>query len=518
VGAWTYWLLLFGVAPALWLISIRLLATRAERPRSGARGAVTVGLVGLATAGTWALITPAFDAPDEPDHYSYVQTLAETGNAPERTPGHLGGYSTRLVAALDSLRVYARVEQPNERPPWLHYDELRFGHRVRTGPNKPGDGGGYLPATSVHAPPYYALEALPYLATKSANIFTQLTAMRWLSALLGAFTAALTFLTVRELFPRQEWLAAAAGLLVAFHPMFTFIAGAVNNDNGVNAAAALLVYLLVRGLRRGVSVPLGLAIGATLVVLPLVKGTGYGLYPAALAAFVGMAWRRHRARDLPGYGALAGAAAAAYGAWTAISGSFDRSAFTTPGGVSPTSSNGLAGNVLQQPLIYANYVWQTFLPRIPGTKDVTAKRWPAYDIYVERGWAAFGWYAMRFPMWVYVVVALVMLAAGALCALAVWRERVAARLRGWELVVLVVVIAGVIGGVEAAYFTDTPRSVVSEQGRYAFTAIVPLATVAVGACCAFGRRRAPLAAGVLVGGMMGLALAAQMLAVTRFFM
>jgi hypothetical protein len=36
------------------------------------------------------------------------------------------------------------------------------------------------------------------------------------------------------------------------------MSGVINSDAGVNAAAALLVFLLVRGLRRGLTVPLGL--------------------------------------------------------------------------------------------------------------------------------------------------------------------------------------------------------------------------------------------------------------------
>ena len=64
--------------------------------------------------------------------------------------------------------------------------------------------------------------------------------MRLVSALLGALVAACAFGIVRELLPRQRFAAVAAGLLVAFHPMFSFMAGAINNDNGINAAGCAL--------------------------------------------------------------------------------------------------------------------------------------------------------------------------------------------------------------------------------------------------------------------------------------
>ena len=133
-----------------------------------------------------------------------------------------------------------------------------------------------------------------------------------MSALLAGLAALCTFLTVRELAPRRQLLAAAAGLLVAFQPMVAFMFGVLNNDAGVNAAAALLVFLLVRGLRRGLSIQLGIALGVTLALLTTMKGTGAALYPAAGFALVGMLWRRHRAQDLAGYAAFGLSAGVTY--------------------------------------------------------------------------------------------------------------------------------------------------------------------------------------------------------------
>ena len=513
VGAWTYVLLLFVLTPLLWLASIRLLATRSAG-LTGRRTALSVGAIAFATAATWAFLTPAFDAPDEPDHYSYTQTLAETGDAPEKSPSERPAYSSRLTIALDAVRIYGRAQQSNERPPWLALDQDRFEHRAQGASD---NGGGYLPSSSSHSPAYYALTAAAYLATPSGNTFSKLLSMRLVSALLAAFTAAFVFLTLRELLPRHEWVAVGAGLLVAFQPMFGFISGSVNNDAGVNAAAAALVYLLIRGLRRGLTLPTGVALGALLILAPLMKGTAYALWPAALVGVAGMLWRRHSRRDLPGYAGIVGAAAVVQAAWSVLAGSFNRTSFTTPGGSSPTASRGVASGPLHHPLEYASYVWQVFLPRLPFMTDYQRQRWPAFDIYVERGWAAFGWYAMKFAHWVYLVIALVMVAAAALCVAAVWRFRQAARRLNWELAVLVVALGGVIAGVEAAYFTTTGRNVVAEQGRYAFTAIVPLAAIALGGSFAFGSRRAPVVAAGLVAAVIGLSFASQMLALTRFF-
>ena len=73
-----------------------------------------------------------------------------------------------------------------------------------------------------------------YEVVRSQSVFSQLTAVRLASALLGALVALCAFGVVRELLPRWPVAALAAGLLVAFQPMFGFISGAVNDDNGVN--------------------------------------------------------------------------------------------------------------------------------------------------------------------------------------------------------------------------------------------------------------------------------------------
>jgi hypothetical protein len=105
----------------------------------------------------------------------------------------------------------------------------------------------------------------------------------------------------------------------------------------------------------------------------------------------------------------------------------------------------------------------------------------------------------------------------ALCVVAVVRHRPAARSRGWELAVLVTALAGVVAGVEGAYFTNEARVVPAEQGRYIFTALVPLAAIAVGGVLAFRDRVATLLAAGLAAAVIAIGYASQLLALSRFF-
>ena len=517
VGPWLYYVLLLAVAPLLVFASVRLIAKGSAGLPAAVPVPLVIGAIAFSTAAAWALVTPAFDAPDETEHFAYAQYLAETGNAPARAPGPRGPWADEETIALDALHLPSYVEQPDGRPRWLEQDERRW-REHNDAVRASRDNGGGATAATTHSPLYYGLLTPAYYAADGGSIFARLTAMRLTSALLGAVTAIFAYLLLMELFPTRRLLAIGAGLLVAFQPMFTFIAGAVNNDMGVNAAAAVLCYLLIRGLRRGPSTMLAAAIGIMLVVAPLAKGTALALYPAAGIALAGMLWRHHSRRDLVAYAVLGVALTASALSWTALSGVFDRSFFTTPGGTAPTASGGIGASVLDEPGAYLSYLWQEFLPRLPFLNRHFTESWPAFDIYVKRGWGAFGWYTIGFPHWVYVVIVTVMLTVAAAAAAAIVRYRRIARSVAVELLVLVAIIAGVIAGVAAAYFTPGgPRPGIAEQGRYAFTAIAPLAAVAVGACTVLGRRATPALVAALVTCVMGLYLASQLLALANFY-
>lgn len=526
VGAWAYPVLLFVVIPLAWLAALLLLArTAAGHPlrlrRRVLRPALAIALIAFVNAASWALITPAFNTPDEPDHFAYGQYLATTGHAPARTPDARVPFSADQTLAMNAVDLYGQSSSPIGRPPWLAAQQ-RAAERFRASTPHPGDnGGGATPSASPHPPGYYALTALAYQLVRSGSVFSQLTVMRLVSALLGALAAACAFGIVRELLPRQRFAAVAAGLLVAFHPMFSFMAGALNNDNGINAAAALSLYLIVRGLRRGLSWRLALGLGATLAIAPLMKKTGYEIYPAAAVGLLGIAWRNHRIRDGRAWAALAGAFAFVQLGWSLVLQSVVYPStiagqHAAPPAVAVSSSLSLAEHMPGRFLVY---LWELFLPKLPFMGNLFPRGWPFYQIYVVRGWGAFGWYTFVFPRWVYAVIVLTVGVVGLLALSAAVRNWRAVRSRAFEVVVVALFPICVLVAVEAAFFDPTGggRTVVAEQGRYIFPAITALAAIAVAGTFGLGRRwHIPLAT-TLVVAMMALCYASQLLTLGSFF-
>jgi hypothetical protein len=523
VGAWMYPLLLFLVLPLGWALSLLMLA----RAASGAalsrrlrflRPALAIALIAFVNAAAWTLITPAFNAPDEPSHFAYGQYFAETGHGPARSPDPRPAYSTEQTLALEAVDIYSQSSNVLGRPPWLGLEQARWAHLASSTRPPADDGGGYTVAASPHQPAYYSLLAPAYLAVSSQSPFSQLTAMRLVSALLGALVAACAFGVVRELLPQQRVAAAAAGLLVAFHPMFGFISGAVNNDSGINAAAALALYLVIRALRRGLTWQTGLMLGATLAIAPIMKETGYEIYPAVAVGLVGMVWRRHGRGDVASWAALAGAFLATRGVWSLLQPAFYPrvAGHAGPGGgVSATSSLTLAEHMPGRFLVY---LWELFLPKLSFMGSLFPPGWPFKAIYLVRGWASFGWYTWSFPDWVYGAILAAMIAVGVLAVSTVVRERVAAASRFFELAVIALFPVCVLVAVEAAFFDPSgDRTVVAEQGRYIFPAIAALAAIAVGGTFGLGRRWHVSLVTVLVVAMIGLSYSSQLLTLGDFF-
>jgi hypothetical protein len=75
----------------------------------------------------------------------------------------------------------------------------------------------------------------------------------------------------------------------------------------------------------------------------------------------------------------------------------------------------------------------------------------------------------------------------------------------------------VIMGFEAAYFSQTPRTLIAEFGRYAFPAIGAVAILVAGSLHAFGRRWMLTVGVVLVVAMISLSYASQLLELTSFY-
>jgi hypothetical protein len=526
VGPWLYVLILLVVLPGIALASVRCLAIAAAGASTISVRRLAAWLFGIAALNfaCWAFITPPFQVPDEVDHFAYTQSLVERGKVPSRdTASPLARWSSAEALALDEMDFNTDHQVGGARVPWTGRQQEIYRAQVAATHPSSANGGGYETA-ATHGAFYYAALAPAYLVASSSPL-DQLTLMRLTSGLLGALTVVFAFLLARELAPGRLWVAVLAALLVAYEPMYGFISGAVNNDVGVNAGAAALELLLIRMLRRGVSIPWGAVTGALLIVLPLIKGTSLSLYPVAALVFLATLWRHHSRADIYGFIAV-GLGVLVIGEFSAHVLSGLQPSSTAAGSGSVGSDASAVNDALHHIPNYLTYLWQALFPRLPFMAHYFPPavhtgfvlfRDPGFVIFVERGWGAFGWYDVFFPQWVYVVIFLAMVITVPLGAWAARREWTWVRRHWLEMLALIAMPVAVIMGFEAAFYTPSPRTVIAEFGRYAFPAIAPLAVLVVGALHAFGRRRMLTAGVALLAAMVALSYASQLLTLTAFY-
>jgi 4-amino-4-deoxy-L-arabinose transferase-like glycosyltransferase len=524
VGSWLYFLVLLVVLPGLALTSIRCMAVAVAVAASGGRVSAPAGMRRLAAwvfaiaainFACWALITPPFQAPDEVDHFAYTQSLVERGQAPSRDPGApLPRWSQAQALLLEDMSFFTDHQVGDTTMPWSPLQEARYVEQA-VALHPPADDGGGNETAATHGPIYYAALA-PAYAIAGSSPLAQLTLMRLLSALIGALAVLFAFLLVRELAPGRPWLAVLAALLVAYEPMYGFISGAVNNDVGVNAGAAALAFLLLRMARRGVTLPWGLATGALLIALPIVKATAFSLYPVAGLALLVAVWRHHRGRaDVLGWVGLAAGALVVQELQVHLSGTFHPVASSS---TSATVATGVVSLAREHPLGFLAYLWELFLPRLPFmAPHFVGVGNPAFTIFVKRGWGAFGWYDVLFPHWVFVTIAAAMVGVVLAGLVAIGREWTFVRRNVLELGLLVAVPLAVMAGFEAAFYTTGSRPFLPEFGRYEFPAIICLAALVVAALHGFGRRWAlHVGVGLLVATIV-LCYAGQLLTLSAFY-
>lgn len=511
VGPWTFYLL-FVIVIGTTLAAALMLLRLAQGRRWGRTRLIALAAIVFVNAAAWAVLTPPFHVPDEFAHYAYVETLAR-GDMPQKSlkPGDPGNsYLPSSVLATEYTTVPV-IQRPDLRPPWEasveRGFELEYANIKRTG-DKPY---GLTPA-NAYSPIYYAPAAVIHEAAGGAGLYTKLLLVRLWSALLAALSVMLVVLFARELLPSVPWFAPVAGLAVAFQPMFLHIGGGVNNDNLLVVCATAMLYLLARILRRGETLPLAAAAGATFAVGYLVKPTMLGLAPVAAFTFLLVLLR--------GQGSLRRRATVAFtaAATALVVLGLGIEAF---GPVSNQAGSLTAGSGGESPSLAGllSYVWQWYLPPLPFMQHFFDGTPPVIGVFVRGFIADFNALDTSFPNYVYGVMTLVLtgLVAGAVVAATRWRRSLPDR---WPLIALAVVAAaGMAVFVNVSSYLVLMRDGTPfAQGRYLFPVLGVFGALVAAGSLGAGRRWALTTASVTVMLLAVLNLFGMGISLSRFYL
>jgi 4-amino-4-deoxy-L-arabinose transferase-like glycosyltransferase len=210
---------------------------------------ILIAYLALGTA--YALQTPAWQAPDEPAHYNYVQFITEKHALPILRRGEYNqAYNEEFTRTPQNTAS-------------LSIDPLRY---------------------EDYAPPLYYLLAAPIYALTDGWS----TAIRLFSVVLGGALVVVAYLIGAEAYPNQLVFALGGAAFVAFVPQHLAMLSAINNDSLAELLIALVVLQSMRLFRSPtLSRRRLILIGVTLGLGLLTKATFYyTAVPIAVIALI----------------------------------------------------------------------------------------------------------------------------------------------------------------------------------------------------------------------------------------
>jgi 4-amino-4-deoxy-L-arabinose transferase-like glycosyltransferase len=393
---------------------------------------------------------------------------------------------TRLILAL-TLLAYAALafgyvtltpiwQNPDE-PAHYNYvafvaetgglPELRPGdwdsallERLKNGQLAPGESIGAIRYEAWQPPLSYLVAAPLFRFFSSAEPATSVYALRAFNALLGALTLVVAFFAAREVLPVHVALAVPLGTVGV--PMFTAVSAAVSADPLANLIAACVLLVLLWRLRGDAVGPRWAIATGSLIGLGLLTKLALAIFvPLAMLVILIRSSRRLYESLL-----LLGSSALVVSPWLVHQ-------VTTYGWTDPLATTRHAQVVLDQKR------FQGLSPDFVGGFLTTT---------FHSFWAQFGWMAVVAPerlYWIWGVLTLVAIAG-------LVRKRHCLVQPAWQLVLLTL-------GAAAVGYVGYNLAYEQFQGRYLFTALVPVVILLVSGWAAWLPRGAQAWGVLLVG-------------------
>lgn len=465
--------------------------------------------VAVLSAASWSVLTPPFQAPDEPSHFAYAQILAETGRLPRSSGSFYSPEEDAVLADLDhqAVRFNTAIGTISDTAQQRHLE-----HDMTAALSRVGRGAG---VATAQPPLYYALETIPYYLGSGGTLLDQLALMRLLSALLAGVTALFVFMFLRETLPATPFAWTVGGLCTALAPLLGYITGIVNPDALLCAVSAALFFCLARGFRRGMTPRLAIALGALTAIGFLSKLNFIGLAPGVLLGTILVGRRSVRSHGHRAYRwtalavGIGWAPPVLYALVNVLSG---RPAFgLLSAGLSGTSAH--SGSPFEE----LDYIFQFYLFHLPGTPAYFPGLLPI-RLWFEKLVGAYGWLDTYFAEWVCLLAAIPAAVIAALCLRETGRVRRALRNRLEELISYAAIAAGLLAliGADSYHESQTFAGAYSEP-RYLLPLAALFAAVFALAARGAGRRWGPAVGTLLVVLILGHDVFSQLLVVSRFY-
>jgi 4-amino-4-deoxy-L-arabinose transferase-like glycosyltransferase len=457
----------------------------------------------------WTFAVPPLQGADESAHFSYVQEIADAHEIPwrDKTKGTLDAdFAPAVSSELRTAWVWAGLEPLRgnlaARPLWTKQDERIWAREdAKLGPDAKKDAVG---SQVFRNPPLYYLTAVVPYEIARGTFFDRLYAMRLWGVALLLVTVALTWLLAGLLFGGRREAQVVSAVAVGLQPVLLDVTTRVTPDALLIPLCAGALYLMALLALRGWSWRLVAGLAVVVVAACFTQGRGIALVLPALFAIALSGWRRLRP---PGEARPLGRAVKV-AAWVV-------------GIVVVIFLFGLYGAHFSLHNVpgFWSYMWQFYLPPLPGMSHPIGPDWDVENVYLNRFFGTFGQFEIGFPQHLLDAIRAALWVGVVLLIVGAWRHRRGLGKRGDVVLVLLAATVLTLIGVHAAAFhallTNPADPVIT--GRYLLM-LVPLYGLAVaGAMRVLPGRARALATGGLLAAIVLLQLSAFGLVVERFY-
>ena len=475
-----------------------------RRPRVPRPLLAVLGVV-LVSALAWTFAVPPLQGADESAHFSYVQKIADAHDVPWRHSEYgllEAAFPPAVSTELRTAWTWAGLEPLRgnlaARPLWTREDERIWAAenaRLRPADRRDGIGSNVF----LNPPLYYLTATVPY-EIAGGTFFDRLYAMRLWSVVLLLATVVFTWLLAGVLFAGRREAQVVAAVAVGLQPVLLDVTTRVTPDALLVPLCAAALYCMALLALRGWSWKVVAWLVVAVIAACFTQGRALAFVLPSLFAIGLAGWRRvHPGRLSRPVAALA---------WAG-------------GAIAVIVGIGLYGarfSVGDVPGFWS-YVWQFYLPKLPGMTTPIGPSWDVDNVYLTRLFGTFVQFEVGFPRDLLNWIRLAIWAGLALLVVAAWRHRRGLAERRDVIVVLGVAVVLSLLSVHAAAFRSllvNPADPVI-TGRYVLM-LVPLYGVAVaGAMRALPGRVRAATTGALLAALVLLQLSAFGLIVERFY-
>lgn len=377
----------------------------------------------------WSLATAPLQGPDETAHAAYAQSIAATGDGPQRISGNFGT-STELGLAARDLNLAPIIHHGEGRPFWSRVDQVL--KETRTAPRDNGDGPN---SAAGNGPLYYGTVAIAYHASPFRSILGRLWAMRFVGVLMFVVAVAFSWLVAAEIFS-DSLRRTIATAVVALQPKLGAMAGVINPDILLITLSIAALWLALRTAREGATTKRAIGLGLLAAAAALTQPRGFAIAPPAIfALLIGLRTSGAALSSWLRMLGLSGGLALLGVALTYLYGG----AHAGTGGSALAASTGSVN-----PREFLSYVWQFYLPKLSVMTSHLGPYYGYRQAMVESFWGSYGSLDTELPGWIYDLLQIAQGALGIWLVVLVARRWPVIRARWREVAVMVAFVVSLM--------------------------------------------------------------------------